>query len=544
MPTVTVPTEVTISAGRLLAITTNGKARVEIVSGTLGYGYTSYVVTSARERVMGPYGGDVVVRIRPYAGFSASYADRLLGQPASTEIDPVSGLSSGRVLLPNGKSAIVSPKNINKVAWLHWMSRRGVFDNVAATTHQATITLPRAPDGSNVVGIEVETFNPRSEFCPQFNSCSISNPLTLADLNNSGGVWTQITAKQNASWTVPQPPRPNSSGATETIMALDFLPYSPQPAEDGRTRVTIRVVAAANQGTAATGGLPVGGDATTAGNVGGDNYLNWATKPDGDIRVWRNQTGSFAGAGTQAGFNSTTNVSQSPIVGLRVTYDCGVIQHVTMTDSNGMAAGGTYRDDSSANMLANKLSGQNGLVHAHAQRSVSGKAGNGYFGFHQAQRDLLSDESIPINFLWSCRVSPNDCNPVITAAILRDADANCAKNARHANQRGAYMIFNDLAPVGRTVRNWSTDNTTPASDTLRVTHNAADKAKVNADYFIWSISDLVELTDDYNGQKQPVAQTGDQTRLALAIDQIHWSDALQKRGADAGEMFVIQRSVT
>lgn len=104
MATTTTTIEVDIAVGRALSITTPGEARVDIVAGTFGAGDVSYPVNPAvGERVMGPYGSPVRVRIRPGAGSTVTYKDKLQQVAVRAEVDPVTGAPDGILTSLDGK---------------------------------------------------------------------------------------------------------------------------------------------------------------------------------------------------------------------------------------------------------------------------------------------------------------------------------------------------------------------------------------------------------------------------------------------------------
>jgi hypothetical protein len=442
------------------------------------------------------------------------------------------GGSSGPVIVPP-YSTFLPDMDLGKSGIEGWMPRLGVFDLTAPGTFQATIALP-----AGIIGCRLLFENNNTIASPVVNSCSVSNPLTVADVNNSAGTWVQGT-KQQATVFPWQCPKPN--GGTQLVVPTytDFIPITTLPPTDGSLfhLLTMRVTMAAFS-VATFGGLPVGGDATTTGSPTGDNYTNWATRPDGRIRIWRYQTGSFSAAGTQSGFTSTTNISQCPIRGVILYFRNRVAQHWSFGDSNGMAAGATYRDDNAAMRLAFEMNDPNGIVHCHYPSSWSGMGGNPYNGFYRRTRDLLRRNDLNGNFLWFPTATPNDALGAITAAINQSSDQNVAKCCDMANKRGMRNILTNFAPVGKNTRNWSTDITTPASDTLRVAKNLADAAMNSEGTLVIDVDSMVTKVAPYNGQIQPLSNTGDQSLMGFVFDEIHYSDAIFNAMKDAAKPFV------
>lgn len=419
-----------------------------------------------------------------------------------------------------------------------WMGRRGHFDLTVAGTFQGTTFTPSIAFDAIQLGL-VNT-NPGKS--PRVNSCSISNPSTVTDLNNSAGVWTQVTKKQLTVFDLACPVG-NGTDQLEEITWTDITPMRPRLPVDGNFGLITFRVAMAAFSVASFGGLPVGGD----GSVGqtGDVYTNWATRPDGRIRAWRFQTGSFAGAGSQAGFNTQVNMSQCPVVAIKYYFRGACVQTVTLGDSNKSNAGGTYRDENGlfiACSRANDLMAGEGPVFCHWPLGWSGSQANGYTGYMRRARNLLRRGDIgPIEFMHLAANTANDSAGVITAATLATSAAALAQTLGLGAQQGTKFLLDDWPAIDRGTRDWSTDSSAVASDTLRIAENIITASRASKNIFVAQIASKVLQTTPYNGQEQPVINTGDQSSFGYPVDGIHWPDILHAYEAGLFLPYMLQK---
>jgi hypothetical protein len=213
----------------VLSITANGKARVEILSGPQGAGYTSYLVKSGGgELPIGPYSTPARIRIRPAAGVTVTYLDDALKAPASALVNRETGAPNGK-FFANGQvfsgsvSATIAGSGI-------------VGEAITATlpasmvgTLQFTRTLKTSPfTKTNIAGAVANVVNslqytPVAGDTEFFIGCDSSNIISSS--NN-------ITAMQPGNFEAGWATRMWGSGSAN-VQSASAAFLLPQPVQDG-----------------------------------------------------------------------------------------------------------------------------------------------------------------------------------------------------------------------------------------------------------------------------------------------------------------------
>lgn len=192
--------------------------------------------------------------------------------------------------------------------------RMGTFDNTTQQTFHAVFTLAQHFDAVRLIFANGTTGTATVGVA---KVSPLSDLSTASNQNNSGGTWYSVTFGGSATGTIPA-----AAGASfrRNYLLSDWISVSSLGRVDGGAFPALAVRAY----------ISTSGTIGVVGN-GTDNFTNWATKPDGRIHIMRNQGGDQVTA--PAGFSSTTNVSQSPIVGVQYAARGRVITVMGIGDS-------------------------------------------------------------------------------------------------------------------------------------------------------------------------------------------------------------------
>lgn len=189
--------------------------------------------------------------------------------------------------------------------------RMGTYNNTTPTTFQITTELQQHFDAIQI--IFANTAVRYSDNTVQVKAASLP---TKADLNGNSASWVNVTKSSLSRIMTRVALGANRIGYTVS----DVILLPPVARTDGGTK-PILVVRAYFSANAA---LPVVGNGT-------DDFTNWATRTDGRIWAMRAMTGD--GVGTPSSWTSTTNISQSPIVGIRYLSRGKVVNVMGVGDS-------------------------------------------------------------------------------------------------------------------------------------------------------------------------------------------------------------------
>jgi lysophospholipase L1-like esterase len=279
-----------------------------------------------------------------------------------------------------------------------------------------------------------------------------SAPATVADANNSAGSWTSGTkGGQTRIYLAGAPAAAERVAYTTT----DWIPVASVPRTDtpgAKPLVTIRAVFAAGSG------IPVYGNGT-------DDFTNWATRSDG--RKWIARRQQVEAVNTPSNFTSTTNVSQSPIVGIQYLARGKVVTVMGVGDSitDGRS---TYLGEGFILPAVEELTATD-LAVEYANIGWSGQAMN---TFAERAIDALESDVVRPDILVMPVGSPNDPgNSTITAAHLATWRSKRARLEAAARRAGVPVVLWTMLPVNTAVNNWG------ASDSIRRDYNTEQLAR-------------------------------------------------------------------
>jgi len=315
--------------------------------------------------------------------------------------------------------------------------RMGTFNNVTANTFQVTTELAQHFDAVRVLFASTDI-----QLSHAMRSVAVSVMADKSDLNNSAGTW--VTANRNGLSRIYAELSPGVGRIAYT--ATDWISISSVARTDGGTKPLI-VARAFMQANSA---LPVYGDGT-------DNFTNWATRTDGRIWAARNQ----AGVAVTSGFTSTTNASQSPIVGFQYLARGKVITVAGVGDS--ITDGrGTYLNEGFILPALESLSDATGTVYEYMNCGWSGQT---MATFAERGIDILQSVVKP-DVLVMPGASPNDITTTIAQSDIDGFRARRNRVVAEARKQGVPVVLWTWLPSNTSVKNYG------ATDSLRAAYNA------------------------------------------------------------------------
>jgi lysophospholipase L1-like esterase len=192
---------------------------------------------------------------------------------------------------------------------------------------------------------------------------------------------------------------------------------------------------------------------------GTDDFTNWTTRTDG--RLWCARSMSGDGITTPSSFVSTTNQSQSPIVGVQYLSRGKVISVGAVGDS--ITEGrGTYLNEGFILPAVAELSNTTDIA---IEYSNFGWSGQSMSQFGERAIDILESEVRP-DILVLPAGSPNDQPVTLTAAGIVAFQGLRARVLATCAQRNVVPVMWTWLPVNTAVNPWG------ATDSLRVADNA------------------------------------------------------------------------
>lgn len=329
--------------------------------------------------------------------------------------------------------------------------RMSAIDNTVASTYQITTVAPQNFDSIRVIfantalAFAVNSINSRA--------CVIPN---LSDINNSAGTWVDVTKSGQKGFLAPNAPGTNRI----SYLVSDNIPLKSVPRTDGTfPLVTVRVF------VSSTGILPGYG-------LSGDSFTNWATNPNGHLWISRQQTGNHIDILT--GFTSTTNTSQSPIVGIQF-YCQGKAVSVMCVGDSIYEGRGTRINEGFIMPAVVSLSDQSKTVLSYSNCAWSGQASTTYC---KRAIDILNSPIKP-DVLVMPIGSPNDVSTgSITSAHIQTMSANIMAVVAKCAEKGVKLILCTWMSTNTGVRSYG------ASDSLRVDYNNLFLGMRNKDFEI------------------------------------------------------------
>lgn len=318
--------------------------------------------------------------------------------------------------------------------------RMGTFNNSTPNTFHIALETAQHFDAVRLI-----LANTQTQISDATVNAAVSVMADRSDLNNSAGTW--VTVSRGGLSRIPTALAPGTNRIGYTV--TDWAQISSLTRTDDPTKPPIL---AARVYMSPNGVLPVYGNGT-------DSFTNWATRTDGRMWLARNQ--AVDGVGTPANFTSTTNVSQSPIVGVQYAARGKVVSVMAVGDS--ITEGrGTYLNEGFVLPACEAISNRATVA---VEYSNCGWSGQTMAIFSDRAQDLLESDIKP-DILVMPTGSPNDFTGTLTAANIASAKGWRSRVIACAQQNGVRPVLWTWLPTNTAVRAWGT------SDALRVADNA------------------------------------------------------------------------
>lgn len=319
--------------------------------------------------------------------------------------------------------------------------RMGTINNTTAKTYQISTTTAQHFDAIRVIFVNTAPNlginNITAKVCVSGSSANISN--------NGGSTWTNVLKNGQSNFCVP-----NSPGVARIQYTLsDWIPLSSINRSDGG-KFPIVIIRAYIQGPS---NLPAYGQGSSP-----DLYTNWESIPNGRFWIARQQDGDHVT--TLTGFNTTTNMDQSPIVGFQYLSRGKVVSIMGVGDSitDGI---GTYRGEGFGMLITNELSDMNKVA---LEWSNCGWASQTPTQYTNRAIDILNSKIKPDILLFPVG-SPNGVVAPITDTQMRDFAGKAQSVVAKCNEKNVQCILWTWLPTNTAVKNYG------ESDSARVELN-------------------------------------------------------------------------
>lgn len=351
--------------------------------------------------------------------------------------------------------------------------RMGTIDASTAKTFQLSLEVADHFDAVRVIFASTDRTNSHGML-----AVAASVAASAADLNNSAGAW--VAGSRQGSTQIHSELSP--SGADRITYTLsDWIPISSVARSDSGTKPLLVVRAYMS----ASAVLPCYGNGT-------DDFTNWATRTDGRLHAMRYQDGDHATTAT--GFTSTTNRSQSPIVGVQYLARGHVITVAGVGDS--ITEGqGTYLGEGFILPAIDALSDSETKF----EYMNCGWSGQTMDRFAERAIDIMESEVCPDIIVFPA-ASPNDIPTTITAADITAFRTRRARITAAAKRNGVVPVVWTLLPTNTSVRPYG------ATDSLRVAYNAEVLAQASRKLIVVDTATALSGTVS-GGQVQMTGQT-------------------------------------
>lgn len=358
--------------------------------------------------------------------------------------------------------------------------RMGTVNLATGTTFQITTELQTDFDAIQIIFANADEY---FSYSAAAMSCAVLSSAT--DLNGASASWKTVTNNSQARLHERISPGAGRIGYTLS----DVIPIASVPRIDGGTKPLLAVRAYMSPGL-----IPVVGNGT-------DSFTNWATRTDG--RLWAMRSQAIDGITVPANFTTTTNISQSPIVGVRYLSRGRVVNVMVVGDS--ITDGrGTYLGEGFGLPVVEQLN-SSGLAFEYSNCGWSGQASSTY-----AARALdIIEQGIAPDILIFPSGSPNDADPLTQAKF--DLGAFWRNRViSTCEEHGIIPILWTMLPCSSAVHDWN------ASDSLRRDDNA--RAITMRDRGIFVADTATALSAGLDGDGQTIPKSGS------LVDGIHPGD--------------------
>ncbi|WP_191057850.1 SGNH/GDSL hydrolase family protein [Geminicoccus harenae] len=368
-------------------------------------------------------------------------------------------------------------------------------------THQATIELAAPADDVEAIQVIIGNGGGTTGFGVRVCAQSIPNK---SDLNGDPGAFVTITGTDietlgTTPWLAPPPPTPTAQRRAYSLSDWADIPSVARDDGGFGALYVIRCYISSNSPLWFLGQT-------------GDDFTSWAAHPS---RMWAmriNSGNCTPDGGTPSNFVSSTNVSRSPILGIRYRRRTGkVITLMNQGDSidESQGAGLTRQCEGWMFKAAQQLQAQ---YPAYAfEVANTAWSGSTYRSFGRRLGDVLGAGLVPDVMVFPCG-SPNDPpDPpaLITKAITGRAEGYMSEMLRLCRQYETRPMIRSWLPTDTTVHDWN------GTDAERRRWNAECKARPDFDFL--DFSSVSDGAIDGDGQV-PYAN-------GFTTDGIHPNDA-------------------
>lgn len=414
------------------------------------------------------------------AGY-ATDTDAALTPPESQPLR----LSADGTAVVSGDGALVRRSAFGNVGRRIFHGRQGNFDNTVSNTFHAVFEIPCDFDGARAILVNSAT-----------STYAISTNVAFCVLDSAA----DLNGSSQSDWV-------DLATTTGTVPA--------SAATNRRAYLKSDIAAISNAGKA-TRLLAVRVRITTSSTVsimgnGTDSFTNWASRTDGQLVCFRNKAGTYNSAATASGFDSVTNISQSPICGVEVMCRGKVLNIGTCDDSNGDGRG-TYLGAGYGLATALLLQEELDLPVFYSNLSWPGQ---GMGNIRNNAIDAATYSVVP-DLLYMPGGSINDYTAdTITAAMVAISRFGVGRaiGELSASTRPPRIVLRNVASVNPAVSSHNHD----ATDSLRIAWNAEVAAAYGAEgYPIFDCATLTNGAVDGGGQMVPNA--------TYVPDGIHFGD--------------------
>jgi lysophospholipase L1-like esterase len=371
-------------------------------------------------------------------------------------------------------------------------SRLGTLSNATLSTYHVAAEVQQHFDAVSLVIVNT------SAVLSGYFVAKVSVSAALGDGNNSAGTWTSCTdfGGDTGLITPLAPPGTRAAYLVTKPQSISSVARS-----DGGTKPLVFARAYCVDANAS---LPCYGD-------GSESLTNWATRTDGRLWLARTQTGDQVT--TPSGFTNTTNVSQSPIVGL-VYWARGAVVGVSSFGDSTTNGQGTFKGEGWVVPALNAAATVTGIPIEYANYSYPGERGIWTVsggGFLQRALDVLRNPYLRPDSMILQSASLNPITGLLTQAIFDEQAAAVRKVLSKCSAEQTRVLLSTTMPIT------TAGNAYGSSDAFRAAYNAATVANYSAGVTRVSLLDtsgLIGGVADGSGQIQiPPGYTSDGIHL-------------------------------
>ncbi len=397
------------------------------------------------------------------------------------------GNSSTAKYNSSGALGVKSLGGNSTVATRIFEGRMQTISSPAVMTYQITCALAQHFDA-----VQLIFANTSGTLSPYITAVAVSVVANTSDLNNSSGTW--VAGTKEGQTTFPLEIANNNGGHRKGYTLTDWIPISSLARDDGGSFPLLIARCLINNAVAA---LPVYGDP-------GDDFTNWATKPDG--RIWAARQQNVSGVTTPTNFTSTINRSASPIIGVRYLARGKVI--TVMSNGDSIWDGrGTYLGEGFVMPTTYTQTSQTATAIEYSTCSWAGDPQGTLYngmGFANNGLDILeNDELRPDILVFPC-ASPNDVTgspTLITAAMIMSFRQITERMINSCAEHGVIPIIGTWLPSNTSVKTYG------STDALRVAYNTEVLSWQSRGLLVADLATVISGAPDGTTQIQMLAGT-------------------------------------